>query len=212
MTNFYCQTLDESIGQPKLMSSFNINNPADDFAALLTGGDEIAFQNIWNRFNLPVRKFIYDMCGNYELTEELAQETFVRVFKDLSKYRQETKFSSWVFGIAKNVVLENSRLLKKQSRQVEIEEAEFFAVPEEKSSPELLLIKSEMFSAIYKELDKIEPEQRVSFVLRVFHGKSYLEITEITGFSISKVKIDIYRTRQKLRKQLSAFIEITDEL
>ena len=194
------------------MSSFNINNPVDDFAAALTGGDEIAFQNIWDRFHLPIRKFIYDMCGNYELTEELAQETFVRVFKGLSKYRRETKFSSWVFGIAKNVVLENLRQLKKNSRHVEIEQAEFFAVPEEKSSPERSLIETETFTAVYKALDKIEPEQRISFVLRVFHGKSHLEIAEITGFSIAKIKIDIYRIRTKLRKQLSSFIEINDEL
>ena len=211
MTNFYCQTLDESVGQPNIVRSLNINNPADDFA-VSSADDEIAFQNIWDRFNLPIRKFIFEMCGNYELTEELAQETFVRIFKGIGKYRGETEFSSWVFGIAKYVVLENLRELKKNNCNVEIENADFIAVAEIKSSPESLLIKSEMFSAVYRELDKIEPEQRLSFVLRVFHGKNYLEIAEITGFSVSKVKIDIYRIRTKLRKQLSAYVEKTDEL
>ena len=150
MTNFYCQTLEESIGQPKIMSSLKAENPADDFTLSVTDGDEIAFQNIWNRFHLPIKKFIFDMSGNYELTEELAQETFIRVFKGLSKYRKETKFSSWIFGVAKNVVLENSRQLKMNRRNVDIQQAESFAVPEEKSSPEKLLIEAENFSPFTK--------------------------------------------------------------
>ncbi len=194
------------------MSSFKIDNTADDFAESLVDRDDIAFQDIWDRFNLPIRKFIYDMCGNYELSEELAQETFVRVFKGIGKYRRETKFSSWVFGIAKNVVWENSRRLKRNSRNVAIEQTEIFDIPEEKSSPEQIIIEAEMFSAVYKALNNIEPEQRISFVLRVFHSKSHLEIAEITGFSIAKIKIDIYRTRKKLRKQLSSYMETNDEM
>lgn len=212
MANFYFPALDESISQSRMMSSLNINNTADDFVVSLTDGNDIMFQNIWDRFNLPVRKFIYQMCGNYEITEELAQETFVRIFKGIGKYRGETKFSSWVFGIAKNVVLENLYQSKKNSRHVGIEQADSFKVSEEKSSPETLLIESEIFRAVDKELVKIEPEQRVSFVLRVFHGKSHQEIAAITGFSISKVKIDIYRTRTRLRKQLSDYLEKSDEV
>ena len=194
------------------MRSFKFNDAVDDIAGSIINGNENVFQDIWDRFNLPIRKFIYDMCGNYELTEELAQETFVRAFKGIKKYRQETKFSSWIFGIAKNVVWESSRRLRKAGRNVEIEEAEFSVFPEEKSSPELLLIEAETLSAVYKALDKIDREQRLSFVLRVFHNKSHLEIAEITGFSVAKIKVDIYRTRKKLRKLLSSFIGKNDEL
>lgn len=194
------------------MSSFKFNDAVDDIAGSIINGNENVFQDIWDRFNLPIRKFIYDMCGNYELTEELAQETFVRAFKGIKKYRHETKFSSWIFGIAKNVVWESSRRLRKAGRNVEIEEAEFSVFPEEKSSPELLLIEAETLSAVYKALDKIDQEQRLSFVLRLFHNKSHVEIAEITGFSVAKIKVDIYRTRKKLRKLLSPFIGKNDEL
>lgn len=195
------------------MNSFNTDETADDFAlpASDTAAEQV-FRNIWERFNLPVKKFIYDMCGSYDLTEELTQETFVRVFKGMDNFRGETKFSSWIFGVAKNVVFENSRRAKKNSRHVEIEQAAAFTLAGEAFSPEHSVLESEMRDAIYKALDKIEPEQRTSFVLRVFHNKSMVEIAEITGFGVSKIKVDIHRVRLKLRKQLRSFREIGDEL
>jgi RNA polymerase sigma-70 factor (ECF subfamily) len=212
MTSVYYQTLDGSIGQPQVMNSFK-DNTADDFAVPASEVDaELVFRNIWERFNLPVKKFICDMCGNYDLTEELTQETFVRVFRGMSKFRGETKFSSWIFGIAKNVVFENWRRARKNDRHVEIEQAASFPVSTEAFSPEYLVLESEMRDAVYKALDRIEPEQRISFVLRVFHGKSLVEIAEITGFGLSKIKVDIYRTRLKLRKWLKPFMEIRNEL
>lgn len=212
MTNTYCQILNESIGQPKIMNNFNIKNSAEDFSVSTIEADEVVFQNLWERYNLPVRKFIFDMCGSFEQSEELAQETFVRVFKGLNNFRQETKISTWIFGIAKNVVLESFREKKKQSRNVEIETVEDFATNGESASPENSLIEAEMFGAVFRALEKIEPEQKISFVLRVFHHKSYQEIAEITGFGISKIKIDIFRIRTKLRKQLSFYLKTNDEL
>lgn len=195
-----------------MMNSFRLTGGNDDSAVSAADGSETAFQNIWERFNLPVKKFIYDMCGNYDLTDDLAQETFVRIFKGIGGFRAETKFSTWVFGIAKNVVFENFRRTKNNNRFVEIEHVHSFAAAEEKSSPEHSVIESEMREAVYKKLDELAPEQRISFVLRVFHGKSHAEIAEITGFGIPKIKVDIYRTRLKLRKQLSAFMEANDEV
>ena len=69
-------------------------------------GDEEAFHLIFNRYGRPVLSFIHNHVQNRELAEELAQETFVRAYRNLPALREELRLSTWLFGIARNVVRE----------------------------------------------------------------------------------------------------------
>src|SRR5438874_12304296 len=81
-------------------------------------GDEEAFRLIFERYSRPVISFIYDMVNDRALAEELTQETFVRAFRAIHTMRAETKLSTWLFGIARNVSRESLRARTRAVNQV----------------------------------------------------------------------------------------------
>src|SRR2546430_11241358 len=89
-------------GQPGAFAGSLMNSSAD-LVAGARRGDQESFRLIFERYSRPVLSFIYDQVGNRELAEELAQETFVRAYRNLHALREEAKLSTWLFGIAKNV-------------------------------------------------------------------------------------------------------------
>src|ERR1700704_3325468 len=107
-------------GQPGAFAATLMNSSAD-LVARACRGDQEAFRLIFERYSRPVISFIYDLVGDRGLAEELTQETFVRAFRSLHTLREETKLSTWLFGIAKNVAREALRTRARDSRHVDLE-------------------------------------------------------------------------------------------
>ena len=84
-------------------------NTSADLVTRVCQGDADAFRLIFERYSRPVISFIYDMVNDRGLAEELTQETFVRAFRAIHTMRAETKLSTWLFGIARNVARESLR-------------------------------------------------------------------------------------------------------
>src|SRR6266496_4258956 len=92
-------------GQPRAFAGSLMNSSAD-LVARACEGDQEAFRLIFERYSRPVISSIYDLVSDRELAEELTQETFVRAYRSLRTMREETKLSTRLFGIAKNVALD----------------------------------------------------------------------------------------------------------
>src|SRR3954471_2395433 len=97
-------------------------NSSADLIARACAGDAEAFRLIFERYSRPVISFIYDQVNDRELAEELAQETFVRAYRNLNSLREEAKLSTWLFGIAKNVAREWLRSHLKRKQQVDLDD------------------------------------------------------------------------------------------
>ncbi|HKE59166.1 MAG TPA: sigma-70 family RNA polymerase sigma factor [Pyrinomonadaceae bacterium] len=178
-----------------------------DLIARARAGEHDAFRVIFNRFAKPIASFINDLVNNRDLAEELTQETFVRAYKNLGQIRDDTKLSTWLFGIGKNVARE---ALRSQVRATGDENIEAAApVTSNATSPSEALMGKELQSAIRKALRSLDDDQRLVFILKVFRQCRYDEISEITGFSIAKVKTDLHRARAELRKLVRPFLEHT---
>src|SRR6201988_4234827 len=93
-------------GQPGSFAGSLMNSSAD-LVARACQGDQEAFRLIFERYSRPIISFIFDLVGNREIAEDLAQETFVRAHRGLHALREEAKLSTWLFGIAKNVARES---------------------------------------------------------------------------------------------------------
>src|SRR3977135_2518134 len=104
-------------GQPGAFAASLMNSSAD-LVARASEGDQEAFRLIFERYSRPVISFIYDLVSDRGLAEELTQETFVRAFRNLRTLRQETKLSTWLFGIAKNVAREALRARVRQNQHI----------------------------------------------------------------------------------------------
>ena len=146
------------------------------------------------------------MTGSRESTDDLAQETFSRAFQFLLDLRDESKFSTWFFGIARNVALESCRRRSWRVKQVELNHHDVQTLCDPGLNPELDTIKGELYEAVGRGFGILDEDSRTALALRVFAGKKYSEIAEITGWSLPKVKVEIYRARLKMREIIEPYL------
>jgi RNA polymerase sigma-70 factor, ECF subfamily len=165
-------------------------------------GDESAFSRLYQRYSRPLMRFLYGMAGGRESAEDLMQETISRAFSHLHKLRDEAMFSTWLFGIARNVALENCRRRISGSGHLGLDHRQVKTLSVAKADPEADAIKRQLYQAVNRGLNALDEDLKAVFALRVFAEMKYQEIAEITGWSLPKVKIEIHRARIKMRKAL----------
>jgi RNA polymerase sigma-70 factor, ECF subfamily len=182
----------------------------EDLIARARRGDEEAFRLIFERYTRPVIGFIFCMVNNRSLAEELAQETFVRAYKNLGALRDEARLSTWLFGIARNVAREALRSNRREARRVEFER--LLAVCDEKPSPDGELLDKELKDVVRHAIGMLDEDKRLVFSLKVYQQRSYEEIAQITGFSIPKIRNLLYRARAEMRRRLSLYLGEDDEM
>jgi len=192
-------------GQPGAFAASLMNSSAD-LVARASEGDQEAFRLIFERYSRPVISFIYDLVSDRGLAEELTQETFVRAFRNLRTLRQETKLSTWLFGIAKNVAREALRGRIRDNRHVDLDDKAVLDLTDREPVPVNQLLNKELNELIQRSLALLDDDKRVVFTLKVFQQCSYEEIAEITGFSIPKLKTDLHRARSEMRKRINPYV------
>src|ERR671935_166995 len=121
---------------------------APSVVARAKGGDEEAFHVIFNRYGRPILSFIHNLVENRELAEELAQETFVRAYHNLAGLKDEARLSTWLFGIARNVVRESQRRTRKDEKKVGLEEPESLRLESGGILPEGAMLDRELTETI----------------------------------------------------------------
>lgn len=176
-------------------------------------GDGDSFRLLFERYTRPVISFIFYMVGRRALAEELAQETFMRAYKNLGALRDETKLSTWLFGIARNVAREELRAQGREPRcGVELDDPAAASLKDEQPSPSSRLYGKELGAAVGAALAALDEDKRAVFVLKFYHGRSYEEIAAATGFSHAKVRNDLHRARAEMRRRLKPYAGGDDEL
>ena len=194
-------------GRPGAFAGSLMNSSAD-LVARACQGDQEAFRLIFERYSRPLISFIYDQVSNRELAEELTQETFVRAYRGLHTLRTETKLSTWLFGIAKNVARESLRARVRDDRHVDLEDRLVLNLSDRGPVPVKQLLNKELNEVIQNSLALLDEDKRLVFTLKVFQQCSYEEIAEITGFSIPKLKTDLHRARTEMRKRVGSYVRV----
>lgn len=174
-------------------------------------GSETAYRELLDRYQRPVFSIILRMIRDREQAEDLAQETFVRVFNHIGRYDPRYKFSSWIFKIATNLTIDWIR--RKELNTVSIDgsrnavtsdemEASAITIVSEDENPEELLEAKELGEEIEQAIGKLRPEYRAAILLRHVEGREYQEIAEIMALPLGTVKTYIHRGRNELRDTL----------
>jgi RNA polymerase sigma-70 factor (ECF subfamily) len=192
-------------GQPGAYAEA-VMNSAEDLIARARRGDEEAFRLIFERYTRPIISFIFYMVNHADLAEELAQETFVRAYKNLNALRDEAKLSTWLFGIAKNIAREAIRERHREHAQVELDERAVLELSARESSPAGHLLDKELTAMVRCALMKLDEDKRLVFTLKIYQQRSYDEIAEITGFTIPKIRNDLHRARIEMRRRLGPYL------
>jgi len=187
-------------------------NTSADLVTRVCQGDADAFRLIFERYSRPVISFIYDMVNDRALAEELTQETFVRAFRAIHTMRAETKLSTWLFGIARNVARESLRARARANSHVDLADKSVMDLSDNKPVPVDGLLSKELNAVIRRSLAALDEDKRLVFTLKVLHQCSYEEIAAITGFSLAKLKTDLHRARAEMRKKISPYAGVGYEV
>lgn len=197
---------------PDARAEVSMETP-EELLARARRGDGESFRLIFERYTRPLISFIFYMVGERALAEELAQETFLRAYRNLSALREETKLSTWLFGIARNVARESLRARRREPQgYVELDDPAAACVPDAGPSPAGQLFGRELGAAVGAALRALDEDKRLVFVLKFYQQRDYEEIAAITGFSAAKVRNDLHRARGEMRRRLKPYVGGADEV
>jgi RNA polymerase sigma-70 factor, ECF subfamily len=178
-------------------------------------GDRMAFEELIRRHDREILRLAFHMLGNREEAREVFQETFLKAYRSLSRFRFESSFYTWIYRIATNVGLDHLR--KRQTLKEEVSyESDSEAHPDRPaikdtlaattyySNPERRLYGKEVGARIQEALKTLSEKERLVFELRHYQGLRLKMIGEIMGSTEETAKNYLFRATQKLRSHLSA--------
>ncbi len=169
-------------------------------------GDGGAFSDLVRTYQKRIYRLVYRLCPDHDTADELAQETFVKAYCSLSTFREEFRFWSWLATIATNLALNH---LKRQKRQVSMEDYpidQIVADSNPRANPSRNLADKELRLRLEEEIEKLPPEFKSVFVLRVYEDLSYEQISKRLGIEIGTVMSRLFRARSRLKKALEEFL------
>jgi len=151
---------------------------------------EAKFKEIFQANSKKIYHLCYSYTGDDETANDLMQETFMKVWQNLDKFRNQALISTWIYRIAVNTCLSYLRLEKRQAKD-ELTETIIETKEEEISD------KNEQVAALYKCIARLEENERI-IITMVLDELPYPEIAEISGISEGNLRVKIHRIKQKL--------------
>lgn len=180
----------------------------------LRNRDERAFRELIEAHRDRVYNICYRMLGNRHESEDVAQEVFITVFKTIDTFREESKFSTWLYRVAvnhcKNRIKYLARRFDKQKDELDEQASGTNGTPigaPLPNAPDRALAGAQMEKLLQDAIATLEEEQRTVVVLRDVEDLSIEEICEITGLPDGTVKSRLHRARLVLRKKLAKHVE-----
>jgi len=176
----------------------------EDLMHLIARNSAAGMKELYRRYNKKIYVYLYRMLGNDEdKTQDFLQEVFLRIVDKAGSFNSDQKFRNWVFSMASNLCKNEYRRLQvrnQTSNDPAIEEQ-----PGDFHDPDDQIDHRDLQSAVYKELLKIEDEQRETFLLRFQQHYSIKEISEIQQCPDGTIKSRLHNTTRKLALKLKAY-------
>jgi RNA polymerase sigma-70 factor (ECF subfamily) len=178
----------------------------------LTAGDDTALDDLIERHGPKLFNYLVRSLQNEEDAEDLAQETFVRVYQNCSKFDKRQRFSTWMFAIATNLVRDRFRY-RQRHPQVSIDDPEHSQLADSERQtdssavPLETMIAAERADQVRHAIQSLPEELRTPLILFEYQDQSHADIASILNCSPKAVEMRLYRARQQLRDKLSFLLE-----
>ena len=176
-------------------------------------GDGTAFSELVDKYKQPVMNFVYRMLRDITEAEDLAQNVFLQVHKSAHRYEVSSRFSTWLFTIARNLCLNEIRRRTRHPAEPldaphpEQEDQPLRQFEDQKTfSPPQSLLHGELELKIEQALAELPENQRTAIVLCRQDELSYEDIARVLGCSISATKSLIHRGRETLKQKLKPYL------
>lgn len=176
------------------------------------GGNDTAFSELMKRYEKRLYLYLFRYTRHQQDTEDIVQETFLRVYSSRNGYEEIARFSTWLYTIAGNLM--RTRFRKQQRRQTvpidqhsDAPETVFVVqLPDEAPLPDEQTSQELMLGAITEAIQQLPDEYRELLEMREFHHLSYEEIAQAVNLPLGTVKSRLNRGRLRLQKRLSLML------
>ena len=176
-------------------------------------GDALAFSILMDRYKQAVVNLVVYTVGDNIDSEDIAQQVFIRVYRNAATYEVRSKFTTWLFTITKNLALNEIRRRKRHptdSLDVVEQEEDYTKTkqyPDPKTvPPDDSMMNDEMQKCLKAALEALPERQRLALLMFQEQGLSYEEISEVLEISLASTKSLIFRARDALKKTLKEYL------
>jgi RNA polymerase sigma-70 factor, ECF subfamily len=170
-------------------------------------GDESSFALLLNQHRRPVVHFLFRMVQNQAVSEELAQEVFLRVYRSRASYEPTAKFTTWLYRIATHVALNSIRDRKHERGQESLEEEVMEGVGRQvadlRPTVEHRMVSDARLQEVRKAIDELPEKQRAAVLMHKYQELGYDQISKALGISESALKSVLFRAYETLRARLA---------
>lgn len=174
----------------------------------ISAGNESAFEALVQRHQVKVINLIYYFLNDRWEAEDVAQEVFLKVWRNAHKFKGKSKFSTWLYRIVINTCLNHKRSGKKESNPLDSisnpldGQNNLELAGKTQCNPHQVMEKKERKTVVNQSIRLLPQNQRMALILSRFEGYSYTEIAELMNVSISSVESLLFRAKQKLARIL----------
>lgn len=183
----------------------------EDFHAKDAG----AFDKLVVKYQDMIFNLCYRLIGDYDEAHDCAQETFIKVYRNLNSFKFKSSFSTWIYRIAVNTCKNyiTSSAIRMKMKMIRIDNPgrpgngmQSIDIQDQSSNPAILFERREKERDIQMAIESLPRNQRILVVLRDIEGRTYEEIAAITGLKSGTVKSKLSRARQNLRERLKEVV------
>ena len=184
-------------------------------------GDARAFEVLLTRHRRPIYNFILRFVGDRAASEDVLQETFLRVIKGADTWERQAKFTTWLYTIARNLCVDASRRGKHRkaasldapmSRDADDSRTLLDVTADKSVSVDRQAIGNELGVKMQAAIAKLSEEQREVFLMREFHDMQFKEIAVVVGCPENTVKSRMRYALEKLREELEEYADLAKAL
>ena len=175
-------------------------------------GDRVAFEILMRKYYPRILNFVSRFLGNRQLSEDLTQDVFLKVYKNARHYRPRSKFQTWLFTIAKNSCL--NELRRNRGQMVSLDEPITFdervkktEISDPHADPAGDFLQKEKKALSQAAIDDLPENQRIAVILRRYENFSYVEIAATLNVTDKAVKSLLSRAKVNLRKKLAGIVD-----
>lgn len=173
------------------------------------GKDAGSFEELMRRYQQPTVRFLMRILANLDVAQDLAEETFVRIWQSAPRYRPSAKFTTWLFTIASRLATDHLRRTSGR-RNVSLDTPEgnehlslAETLPDASPSADEQVAREQTAARLRAAVQALPLDQRTALVLCEFQGLSYAEAAQAMGCTVKSVELRIYRAKHTLREKLA---------
>ena len=183
----------------------------EDLMKRFQEGDAAAFETLFMRYKTPIFAFLLRQCGNRETASDLSQEVFTRLIRSARSFQYQSKFSTWIYTIARNAAVDNARRARHRAH-ASLEDSHNpdsmklgDRIANDGPGPDRSAIAERLRGELAAAIETLPSEQREVFLLREYHGMPFQEIAEVVGAKVGTVKSRMRYALEALRRELSIY-------